>query len=51
MFCAALEGGLSDGTITDKERATLTRLQLELGIANTEARALEAQVRAAMGLV
>jgi len=50
VFCAALEGGLQDGTITDRERAMLTGLQLELGIANVEARALELQVRNAMGL-
>ena len=50
VFCAALEGGLQDGVITDKERAMLVRLQLELGIANIEARALEAKVKLAMGL-
>lgn len=50
VFCAALEGGLQDGTITDKERAMLVRLQLELGIANAEARTLETKVRLAMGL-
>jgi hypothetical protein len=50
VFCAALEGGLQDGVITDKERAILVRLQLELGIANIEARALEAKVKLAMGV-
>jgi hypothetical protein len=49
VFCAALEGGLQDGIITDKERAMLVRLQLELGIANVDARALEAKVQLAMG--
>jgi hypothetical protein len=36
--------------ITATERAMLTALQLELGIANAEARALEARVRTVMGL-
>lgn len=48
VFCAALEGGLQDGVITDKERAMLTGLQLELGISNADARALEARVKLAM---
>jgi hypothetical protein len=50
VFSAALEGALQDGSITDKESGILMRLQLELGIANSEARTLEAKVRSAMGL-
>jgi hypothetical protein len=50
VYSAALEGGLQDGTITATERAMLTALQLELGIANADARALEARVRTVMGL-
>lgn len=46
IFKAALEGALQDGAITQRERAMLQRLQLELGIANPEAKALETGVRA-----
>lgn len=38
---AALEGAVSDGAIAPKERDTLTRLQLEFGIANAQARGME----------
>lgn len=50
VYKAALEGALQDGKLTTKERSVLTRLQLELGIANAEAKALEIQVRKAMGV-
>jgi hypothetical protein len=49
IYKAALEGALQDGVVTDRERTMLQRLQLELGIANAEARTLEADVRTAVG--
>lgn len=50
IYRAALEGAFEDGSVTAKERTMLTRLQLELGIANAEARHLEGGVRNAMEL-
>lgn len=45
IYKAALEGAWQDGKLTDKERTVLTRLQLELGIANAQARNLERELR------
>lgn len=50
VYKAALEGAMQDGTMTDRERNVLTRLQLELGIANAEARSLEHQMARVMGV-
>ncbi|HEV8358848.1 MAG TPA: hypothetical protein VGR28_00180 [Candidatus Thermoplasmatota archaeon] len=41
IYRAALEGALQDGVVTDKERDILARLQDQLGLSATEARALE----------
>jgi hypothetical protein len=41
VYRAALEGALQDGVVTEKERDILARLQDELGLSATEARALE----------
>ncbi len=46
VYRAALEGALTDGEITPKERDILIRLQLELGIANADARTLESELTA-----
>ena len=46
IFAAALDGALADGVITDRERTMLQNLQLELGIANEDARRMEKEMAA-----
>ncbi|MBW3582605.1 MAG: hypothetical protein KY455_05840 [Euryarchaeota archaeon] len=41
VYGAALAGALADGEVTMREREMLTRLQLELGVSNREAREME----------
>lgn len=41
VYVAALEGALVDGVVSDRERDMLARLQDQLGLTATEARALE----------
>jgi hypothetical protein len=49
IYKAALEGAWQDGRLSGRERTVLTRLQLELGIANAESRRLQIQVRKSLG--
>jgi len=45
VYRAAYEGLYSDGQVSGKERATLDRLRVKLGIQAADALALEAQIR------
>jgi len=47
VYRAALEGAYEDGSVTEKERAVLTHLAAELGIAPDDMVAIEAEVREA----
>ena len=47
VYRAALEGLYQDGVISDKERVTLERLRIKLGIEAADAMAIEGTVRAA----
>lgn len=44
VYRATVEGALADGEITDRERDMLARLQDQLGLSGTEARAIERAV-------
>jgi hypothetical protein len=49
VYRAAFEGLYADTQLNDKERATLERLRLKLGIQPGDAAALEAEIREEMG--
>lgn len=49
VYRATVEGALVDGKVTERERDMLARLQDELGLTATEARAIERKALAATG--